>query len=842
MDSLVQEDDVFGDGLVLVTEAEGNQNDQDMDPARGGNATAASSSGRHAVSTPLSSPTAAAAVIDKHQARHQNRWLKDDRDGLDYRLKNGLQGKTFWCTKERSCFAWRPVRPTDLQPPIYVVARFQRFKLLVDRWLSYQTYLQQDPRSEWTERADGADRTEQWPENSSGIPPMGTILWWPYWCSRMPHRGGDSSTFELEVLDWNLRTNPSVGPEGWDLERHSPRQGWKAWAAEVRGTIDLTRPNPARLPRPLSELADVMKYEYGRWLDRDMVPPHRVRYGRPDTPMPYHATEAQIIRSARNTVNRRADHWHPRLSIAPLRLPSVDGPDREHPPKEGYDTVEDDGRKTRHKTYGIKRAAKWIMAHYEVGTSRWESSAAAVTDRVRQLWSKPLCFERYDPQHVHARHWMSFQIYRIAALIARETDWDFYDSDDEETSPVAFYSQVQAYNKKVAREIAEAEAHKYTMEILYDRVFDIVPELATRVRVDSTAVDECVHFFLDVMDINFDQMIEENYDFPLSNCVPDSPDYTREALGIWSPHVVASAKILVKYWSVQAGLPPPLEPLPRDPEPRTNVRLQSISMSRGRRTRESRAAFKKENDQAPVLISRAPLPVPDERGREESADEPARSRPRYQPREGEPTPPWQPAAAQEPRLRIAPPPGLELPAGGVFPPASHAPAKGKGKGRDSPYVQVNRDLTENPWSSMVDEPLRRDVDVAAQATTDAPTWYVPPGLERDLPRRPATEASSSNPVPSGAGSRRQPPASHSTRQDEVIAWASYRWPNWRYEDRRSWREWGADHDARHQQELRQQARRAGAPNWNHGRWCPTCNTYGAEWDQSCGLCGFRWTD
>ena len=492
--------------------------------------------------------------------------------------------------------------------------------------------------------------------------------------------------------------------------------------------------------------------------------------------------------------------------------------------------IEDSCRKTRHKTYGIRRAAKWILARYELGSNRWHSKTDVVFDRVKQLWSKPLKFERYMPEHENADHWMSFQVYRVAVVVSRETDWEFIDDDEDDPSPGVFYSQVDAYQKQVAREVAEAEAHMYTIQILYDRVFDIAPELANTVLKDAAAVDECVHFFMDVMDIDFDRMMDEEIDFPLSTCIPDSPDYTREALGLWPPHVVASAKLLVKFWNVQAGIPPPREPLPRDPEPRMTVRLQSVSMSRGRRTREARAAARKENDQTPILVGRAPLPTPDEQGREAHADQPVRARPRYEPPEDELAPPWRLADAVEQRPPIAPPPGLSEPVGGAHPSAPGAPIKGHGKGQGSPYVQADPDLANNPWSSMTDEPSRYDADRAASADTSAPTWYVPPGHGRDLPRTPT-------------GSRRQPAASHSVGQDDVMPWPrSYARDQWRSDEWRAWRDWGDEHDVRYQQELRDQARRDGVSHWNHGRWCPYCRTFGAEWDPSCGLCGFRWSD
>ena len=142
------------DRLEIVTVEDGPAS-----TARGGHATAAASS-RRTGTHPLQSPTAAAAKIDANQQRHQSRWLEDSDEGLRYRLKHGLLGKTFWCTNERSCFAWRPVRPTDLQPPVFIQVRFNRIKALVDRWLSYQHHLGEDPRGKWTEPAGDAARRE----------------------------------------------------------------------------------------------------------------------------------------------------------------------------------------------------------------------------------------------------------------------------------------------------------------------------------------------------------------------------------------------------------------------------------------------------------------------------------------------------------------------------------------------------------------------------------------------------------------------------------------------------------------------------------------------------------
>ena len=66
--------------------------------------------------------------------------------------------------------------------------------------------------------------------------------------------------------------------------------------------------------------------------------------------------------------------------------------------------------------------------------------------------------------------------------------------------------------------------------------------------------------------------------------------------------------------------------------------------------------------------------------------------------------------------------------------------------------------------------------------------------------------------------------------------------NWHSNDRQSWRNWRDEYDMRYQQELRQQAYRDGVPHWNDGRWCPACNVFGDEWDESCRMCGLPWPD
>ena len=219
-------------------------------------------------------------------------------------------------------------------------------------------------------RVDDPAHDEHGPGDVPQVPPMGTPLWWPYWSRRISHRDGDSTTFELEVFSWNMRARPGMDDDCWDSDTHTPRQGWRTWMAEVYTSISTTRPNPMRLPPILSDVAETMTNEYIRWWNRSGLPSHRVPCGRSDTPMPYHSDESQIIWTTLDSGGRRADPWQSRLSTAPLRLPSVDGPGREHPPKEGYEAVRDERRKTRHKTYGIKRATKWILARYEISASR----------------------------------------------------------------------------------------------------------------------------------------------------------------------------------------------------------------------------------------------------------------------------------------------------------------------------------------------------------------------------------------------------------------------------------------------------------------------------------------
>ena len=223
----------------------------------------------------------------------------------------------------------------------------------------------------------------------------GTILWWPYFSRRVYHRGGDPGCQELEKFDWNIQFIPG---KGWDTT--SPRGGWGEWIKLMGSQM--------MLPQRLSDLQETMKYEIQNWWDRNIIPPHRISRGRPDTPLPYHSSRQQVIWA------RLGQHatWPYRLSSASLRLPTVVGPNKEHIPKEvsvfnripqTEGPATGDERKTSpHESYGIRRAVKWILENYEVGPYDWSAREEVVRERVEELWGKPLTFKRHLPQHEQA--------------------------------------------------------------------------------------------------------------------------------------------------------------------------------------------------------------------------------------------------------------------------------------------------------------------------------------------------------------------------------------------------------------------------------------------------------
>ena len=97
-------------------------------------------------------------------------------------------------------------------------------KALVDRWLSYQEFLGENPRARGFEPAGTVGRRDQEYEDPAEKPLAGTILWWPYFSKRVSHRGGDPGCMELEKLDWNIQFAPG---RGWDS--NAPRGGWQEW-------------------------------------------------------------------------------------------------------------------------------------------------------------------------------------------------------------------------------------------------------------------------------------------------------------------------------------------------------------------------------------------------------------------------------------------------------------------------------------------------------------------------------------------------------------------------------------------------------------------------------------
>ena len=169
------------------------------------------------------------------------------------------------------------------------------------------------------------------------------------------------------------------------------------------------------------------------------------------------------------------------------------------------------------------------MSLYDVGPEE------AVQAQVEASWGLPVLLIAYCPQHVQEERWMSNQVYRIAGAVSMEFDWEFYNSDSDdcgnENIP-GFYRQDSKYRKAVQREVADAEAHMYTMKLLYDYVFDAVPDMTERVLADASLIDQYVRFFMDAIGAENERRFDADSDVPVSNYVPDSPEYVREARGI----------------------------------------------------------------------------------------------------------------------------------------------------------------------------------------------------------------------------------------------------------------------------------------------------------------------
>ena len=140
-------------------------------------------------------------------------------------------------------------------------------KALVNRWLSYQEFLRENPRGRGWEPPGTVGRRGVEYEDPAEKPLIGTILWWPYFSKRVHHRGNEPGCQELEIFDWNIQYSPG---SGW--VENSPRGGWQSW-------IDLMG-SQMMLPKRLSELEEIMKYELETLWSRDPIPPHRIPRGR----------------------------------------------------------------------------------------------------------------------------------------------------------------------------------------------------------------------------------------------------------------------------------------------------------------------------------------------------------------------------------------------------------------------------------------------------------------------------------------------------------------------------------------------------------------------------------
>ena len=122
-------------------------------------------------------------------------------------------------------------------------------------------------------------------------------------------------------------------------------------------------------------------------------------------------------------------------------------------------------------------------------------------------------------------------------------------------------------------------------------------------------------FFMDVIDTDKEQQSDTDSDIPVSDCVPDSSEYAREARGIWAPHVVAAARIVMKRWNKQAGIDSFVNEPPKTLDQRESVRLRSVPAERTHGVPGGNAAGAPETSQAPLPPRRTALV------RDESSDE-----------------------------------------------------------------------------------------------------------------------------------------------------------------------------------------------------------------------------
>ena len=189
----------------------------------------------------------AVAEVDHKHAKHQTRWAADDDEGLAYRMDNGLVGRTHGSTKQLSCYAWRLVRHTDLYHPVFVQARFERVRLLIERWVEFQEYRCHHPRGHYAH---------------GGHPTVELACWWPYFTNLIDRLGPNTSCAELDVFDWGLY-DPAHSTA------LTPRGGWPAWC-------DSQVAQGAR-PADLPDLEERMREELRTVWSHAPIPPHRRR-------------------------------------------------------------------------------------------------------------------------------------------------------------------------------------------------------------------------------------------------------------------------------------------------------------------------------------------------------------------------------------------------------------------------------------------------------------------------------------------------------------------------------------------------------------------------------------
>ena len=121
---------------------------------------------------------------------------------------------------------------------------------------------------------------------------------------------------------------------------------------------------------------------------------------------------------------------------------------------------------------------RMILSFYDVGPDKEEDREDLVRTQVEALLGLPLPFKRFSPQHMHEERWMSRHIYRIAVAVSMEF-WLGMLQQRLRRHQQRKYTRLPSTRfsipERVQRELAEAEAHMYTMKTLYDHVLDALP-------------------------------------------------------------------------------------------------------------------------------------------------------------------------------------------------------------------------------------------------------------------------------------------------------------------------------------------------------------------------------